>query len=64
LKGIFRSKESYYQILRNANLTWHKGNKENPRKNPARIKERNKELAAILRDRRGICFRRVSPSRR
>ncbi len=32
-------------------MTWQKGNKENPRKNPARIKERNKELAAILRDR-------------
>ncbi len=47
---LFRSKESYYQILRNANLIWQKGNKENPRKNPARIKERNKELAAILRD--------------
>lgn len=48
---VFKSKESYYQILRSANLTWQKGNKENPRKNPEKIKERNKELAELLRSR-------------
>ena len=43
---VFKSRESYYQIWRSANLTWQKGDKENPRKDPEKIKERNKELAA------------------
>ncbi|OJJ12530.1 hypothetical protein BI308_25625 [Roseofilum reptotaenium AO1-A] len=49
---VFRSRESYYKILRKANLTWQKANKENPRKKPQVIEKRNKELAAILTARR------------
>ena len=48
---VFKSKESYYEILRSANLTWQKGNKENPRKDLEKIKKRNKELAQLLHDR-------------
>ena len=36
---VFRSRESDYQILRKAKLTWQKANKENPRKKPEVIEE-------------------------
>ena len=49
---VFHSRESYYKILRKAQLTWQKANKENPRKKPQVIEERNKELATILTVRR------------
>jgi len=49
---VFRSRESYYQLLRKAKLTWQKANKENPRKKPEVIEERNQELVSILTERR------------
>jgi len=49
---VFKSRESYYQIWRSANLTWQKGNKENPRKNPEKIETRNQEIAEMLASRR------------
>jgi transposase len=46
---VFRSRESYYQILREKQLSWQKGNKENPRKKPEEIKKRNQEIDEMLR---------------
>ena len=37
--------------MRDANLTWQKGTKQNPRKNEEYIEKRNKELAALLKKR-------------
>lgn len=31
---VFKSPQSYYQILRDSQLSWQKGNKENPKKKP------------------------------
>lgn len=30
---VFKSQQSYYQILNESQLTWQKGNRENPKKN-------------------------------
>lgn len=46
---VFLSRESYYQILRSSHLTWQKGNRENPRKDPEKVKEINKKIAEILK---------------
>ncbi len=44
----FKSKQSYYSILRESKLTWQKANKENSRKDEEKIRIRNKELQEIL----------------
>lgn len=49
---VFKSPESYYKILRESELTWQKGSKENPRKKPEIIKKRNLEIAEMLSQRR------------
>lgn len=46
---IFLSRESYYQLLRSSHLSWQKGNRENPRKNPDKVKEINEKIAKILK---------------
>lgn len=46
---VFLSRESYDQLLRSSHLTWQKGNRENPRKNPEKIKEINEKIAKILK---------------
>jgi len=46
---VFLSRESYYQLLRSSHLTWQKGNRENPRKNPEKVKEINEKIAKILK---------------
>ena len=45
---VFKSPESYYQILRDSQLSWQKGNKENPRKKPEIVQKRNQEIAEML----------------
>ena len=48
-EGVFLSRDSYDQLLRSSHLTWQKGNRENPRKNPEKIKEINEKIAKILK---------------
>jgi len=43
------SRESYYQLLRSSHLSWQKENRENPRKNPDKVKEINEKIAKILK---------------
>ncbi len=50
---VFKSQESYYQILKESKLSWQKGNKENPRKDPELIDKRNQEIAEKLSKVRG-----------
>ncbi len=50
---VFKSPESYYQILKESKLSWQKGNKENPRKEPELIDKRNQEIAEKLSKVRG-----------
>ena len=44
---VFKSPESYYKILKKQ-LSWQKANRENPRKDPDKVEEKNKEIAALL----------------
>lgn len=45
---LFKSPQSYYQILNEGHLTWQKANRENPKKKPELIAQRNQEIAKIL----------------
>jgi transposase len=47
---VFKSRESYYNILRESQLSWQKGNRVNPRKNPDKVEERNQEIGEILKE--------------
>ena len=46
---IFFSRESYDRLWRSSHLSWQKGNRENPRKNPDKVKEINEKIAKILK---------------
>lgn len=47
---VFQSRQSYYSILKNSQLTWQKANKQNSRKNPEAIKKRTQEIVEILEE--------------
>ena len=47
---VFKSPQSYYNILKNSQLTWQKANKQNSRKNPEAIKKRTQEIVEILEE--------------
>jgi transposase len=49
---VFESKESYYKIYRQANITRQKAEKVNPRKNEEKVKQRNEEINQILEEHR------------
>jgi transposase len=38
---VFKSRESYYNIWRESQLSWQKGNRVNPRRNPDKVEEIN-----------------------
>lgn len=50
---VFKSPESYYHILRKSQLSWQKGNRENPRKNQEKVEEKNQEIAEMLKEFKG-----------
>jgi len=45
---VFKSRQSYYEILKIARLSWQKGEIENPKKDPELVKEKNKEIGDLL----------------
>lgn len=45
---VFKSRESYYQILKSARITWQKGEHFHPRQDPEIISQKNQEIAEIL----------------
>ncbi len=47
---VFKSPQSYYDILKDSQLTWQKANKQNTRKNPEAIKKRTLEIVEILEE--------------
>ena len=47
---MFKSPESYYQILRESQLSWQKGNRENQGKTPEKVEEKNQEIDKILKE--------------
>jgi transposase len=49
---VFQSRQSYYQILKEARITWQKGEQINPRQDPEAIAKKNKEIAHLLEENR------------
>jgi transposase len=49
---VFKSRQSYYDILKIARLSWQKGEIENPKKDPELVKEKNKEIGDLLEENR------------
>ena len=49
----FEVRESYYQLLREARITWQKGEQINPRQDEETISKKNLEIAELLEKHRG-----------
>lgn len=47
---VFKSQQSYYQILNEAQLTWQKANQAHPQKKLEIITQKNQEIADILEE--------------
>ena len=45
---VFQSRQSYYQLLKEARITWQKGEQVNPRQDPEAISKKNREIAELL----------------
>ncbi len=45
---VFQSRQSYYQLLKEARITWQKGEQINPRQDEELISKKNREIAEIL----------------
>lgn len=45
---VFQSRQSYYQLLKEARITWQKGEQINPRQDPEAISKKNREIAELL----------------
>lgn len=41
---VFKSKESYYQLLKEGGMSWHKTEKSNPKKDETQILEKREEI--------------------
>lgn len=41
---VFQSRQSYYQILKEARITWQKGEQTNPRQDPEAISKKTEKL--------------------
>ena len=45
---VFKSSTSYYDLLKEAKISWQKAQSNNPRKQPEFVKKKNKEISLIL----------------
>ena len=45
---IYQSDESYYSIFKNANISWKKTQKINPKKDPEKVEARRIEIKDLL----------------
>lgn len=45
---VFQSRQSYYQLLKSARITWQKGEQINPRQSEELISKKNREIAELL----------------
>ena len=50
---VFKSRQSYYQLLKEARITWQKGEQINPRQDEELISKKNREIAELLEKHRG-----------
>lgn len=49
---VFKSKQSYYDLLTEAGMSWKKSQKRNPKSDPELVKKKTSELSAWLESRR------------
>lgn len=49
---VFKSRQSYYDILNKARITWQKGEQINPRHDPEATAKKNQEIAELLSNNR------------
>jgi putative transposase len=45
---VFKSRQSYYQLLKEARISWPKAEQVNPKKAPEEVKKKNKEISQLL----------------
>ncbi|MEB3830096.1 winged helix-turn-helix domain-containing protein [Phormidium sp. CCY1219] len=48
--AVFKSRGSYYNILKSARITWQKANQKHPRQDPEQVRARNQEIADLLEE--------------
>ena len=49
---LFKSRQSYYEILKIARLSWQKRKIQNPKKDSELVKQKNKEIGDLLKKNR------------
>lgn len=47
---VFKSSTSYYDLLKEAKISWQKAQPKNPRQNPKEVEKKNKEISNILKE--------------
>lgn len=45
---VFKSRQSYYQLLKEARISWQKAEQVNPKKEPEEVKKKNEEISQLL----------------
>ncbi len=45
---VFKSRQSYYQLLKEARISWQKAEQVNPKKDPEEVKKKNEEISQLL----------------
>lgn len=45
---MFKSRQSYYQLLKEARISWQKAEQVNPKKAPEEVKKKNEEISQLL----------------
>ena len=46
--GVFRAAASYYNLLKEAQISWQKAQPKNPRQAPDLVKKKNKKIEKML----------------
>jgi hypothetical protein len=45
---VFKSRQSYYQLLKEARISWQKAEQVNQKKAPEEVKKKNEEISQLL----------------
>jgi len=45
---VFKSRQSYYQLLKEARISWQKAEEVNPKKDTEEVKKKNEEISQLL----------------
>ncbi len=56
---VYKSKQSYYDLLKSGGKSWHKSQKKNPKRNEERVILRREEIKKVGRTRRRDKYRKI-----